>query len=248
MFNKNERNRNPSYEGSDSEPYFQGEPRGPPPRPPHPPPHPRRRSIRPPPPPMPPIPISREDFKELKYFFILSILIDKEEGINGYQLQERYKIPRGSMLRSLEELEKGDYLKVIETKVDGRDQKIYLISEKGKEYLEHLKEKWASEFAEMSDMAPPEVYAHPFSRRPHRVRMIRFIEQCDSKEDALDYFRGMRSKLSISIKRLNSRMQNITQIKEKLDSVISSIEKMDVLDKDKVKDLVKDVKVKIRHL
>ncbi|TFG11639.1 MAG: PadR family transcriptional regulator [Promethearchaeota archaeon] len=244
MFDKN--NINEDFE---RDPYFREFNHGPSPRTPyHPPPHTRRRSFRPPPPPMPPIPVSREDFKELKHFFILSIIIDKEEGINGYQLQEHYNIPRGSMLRSLEELENGEYLKVTETKVEGRDQKIYSISEKGKQYLEHLKEKWANEFATMSDMAPPEVYAHPFTRRPHRVKMMRFIEHCESKEEALDYFRGMRSKLTLSIKRLNFRIENITQIKEELDSVISNIEKMDGLDKKKVKDLVKDVNIKKRHL
>ena len=244
MFDKN--NKNEDFE---RDPYFRGYNHGPSPRPPHhPPPHVRRRSFRPPQPPMPPVPISREDFKEIKHFFILSIIIDKEKGINGYQLQERYNLPRGSMLRSLEELEKGEYLKITETKVEGRDQKIYFISEKGKQYLEHLKEKWANEFAVMSDMAPPEIYAHPFTRRPHRVKMMRFIEQCESKEDALDYFRGMRSKLNLSIKRLNFRIENITQIKEELNSVISNIEKMDELDKKKVKDLLKDVNVRRRHL
>ncbi|TFG18871.1 MAG: hypothetical protein EU533_07340 [Promethearchaeota archaeon] len=243
MFDKN--NPNEDFE-RDS--YFRELKSGPPHRAPHPPPHARRRSYRYPPPPMPPIPISRDDFKELKHFFILSIIIEKEEGINGYQLQERYNIPRGSMLRSLEELENGEYLKVMEIKVEGRDQKIYLISEKGKQYLEQLKEKWANEFAKMSDMAPPEVYAHPFTRRPHRKKIMRIIEQCDSKEDALDYFRGMRAKLNLSIKRLNSRIEYTTKIKEELDSVISSIEYMDILDIKKVKDLVKDVNVKIRHL
>lgn len=228
-------------------PYFQGQPHVPPPRVPY-----GRRSYgsRHPyrhfPPLMPPIPISREDFKEIKHFFILSIIIDKKEGINGYQLQEQYQIPRGSMIRSLEELEKGEYLEVKETTIEGRDQKIYFISEKGKEYLEQLKEKWANEFAMMSDMAPPEEYAHPFARSPHRKKIIRFIEQCESKEDALDYFRGMRSKLKFSLDRLTSRIQNITQIKEELNSVIKSIEKMDKLDKNELKDLLKNIENKIR--
>jgi DNA-binding MarR family transcriptional regulator len=205
-----------------------------------------RRSFRRHPPAMSPIHISREDFKEIKHFFILSIIIDKENGINGYQLQEQYKIPRGSMIRSLEELEQAEYLNVKETTIEGRDQKIYCISEKGKQYLEQLKEKWANEFAMMSDMAPPEEYAHPFARRPHRMEVIRFIERCESKEDALDYFRGMRSKLKRSLKRLNSRIKNTTQIKEELDSIIISLEKMDSLDKNMLKELLQDIKNNIR--
>lgn len=215
------------------------------PRPPH---HRIRRPHGPFPPPMPPVPISREDFKEIKHFFILSIIIDKEEGINGYQLQERYKIPRGIMIRNLEKLEREGYLNVKETNIEGREQKIYFISENGKQYLEQLKEKWANEFAMMSDMAPPELYNHPFTRRPQRKKIIRFIERCESKEDALDYFRGMRLKLKLSIKRLSSRIEHITEIKEELDSIISNIEKMETLDKEKLKDLVKDVKNNIRHL
>jgi DNA-binding MarR family transcriptional regulator len=249
MFEENKKNNEFEYKEFKRVPNFQGYPYGPSPRtPPHPSHHKRRNHFRPFPPPMPPIPISREDFKEIKHFFILSIIMDKKEGINGYQLQERYKIPRGSLIRSLDELEKGEYLKVRETTVEGRDQKIYFVSEKGKQYLEQLKERWANEFAMMSDMAPPELYAHPFTRRPHRMKMMHYIERCESKEDALDYFRGMRSRLKGSIKRLNSRIQNITQIKEQLDSIIASIEKMDILDKKKVKELLEDVKKNIRHL
>ncbi len=205
----------------------------------------RRSKYRHHPPPMPPIPISREDFKEIKYFFILSIIIDKVEGINGYQLQEKYKIPRGSMMRSLEELEKGEYLNVKDATIEGREQKIYFISDKGKQYLETLKEKWANEFAMMSDMAPPEEYGHPFVRRPHRMKILRFLERCESREDALDYFRGMRSKLKFSLERLNSRIQNVTQIKEELDSMISSIENMESFDKKAIKELLHNIQEKM---
>ena len=56
----------------------------------------------------------------------------------------------------------------------------------------------------------------------------------------------MRSKLKFSLERLNSRIQNITQIKEELNSVIKSIEKMDKLDKKELKDLLKSIDSKIR--
>lgn len=247
MFKENNRNNEFEYKEFKRVPHFHSYPHAPHPRVPHHhPPYETRRPFRRYPPYMSPIRISREDFKEIKHFFILSIIIDKENGINGYQLQEQYKIPRGSMIRSLEELEQAEYLNMKETTIEGRDQKIYFISEKGKQYLEQLKEKWANEFAMMSDMAPPEEYAHPFARRLHRMEIIRFIERCESKEDALDYFRGMRSKLKRSLKRLNSRIKNTTQIKEELDSIIISIEKMDRLDKKMLKELLQDIEKNIR--
>jgi hypothetical protein len=56
----------------------------------------------------------------------------------------------------------------------------------------------------------------------------------------------MRSKLKFSLDRLNSRIKNITQIKEELNFVIESIERMDELDKEELNELLKGIENKIR--
>ncbi|MHA1294424.1 MAG: hypothetical protein ACTSQJ_17410 [Promethearchaeota archaeon] len=86
-------------------PIIEGHPHGPPPRgfPHHPPP--RGFPFFPPPFPMP-IPFSREAFQDIKIFVILIIISEHQEGITGYQLQERFKLPRGTLIRTLDYLDK----------------------------------------------------------------------------------------------------------------------------------------------
>ena len=102
-----------------------------PPRPPH---------GRPPPfgPPHPPPPFSREAVQDIKTLIILTIISEYQDGITGYQLQEKFSFPRGTLLRNLNFLEVNSYVKIKEGIVKGRAQKLYTISQLGRDYLEHL--------------------------------------------------------------------------------------------------------------
>ena len=186
----------------------------------------------------PPLPMSRDEFKEIKHLMILTLLSEIPEGISGYQLQEQYKLPRGSMMRTLNELEENESLSAIQDVVKGRSQKIYKITDKGKENLEKLKEKWTYQFLRMTDIAPMEQYGNPFGSEHFKNRLLRNLENIENTEDAIDIFRGYRSKFKQMYKRLQNRMEKLDKTKSYLDSIITEIEKMDQFDLNKVKEMV----------
>lgn len=186
----------------------------------------------------PPLPMSRDEFKEIKHLMILTLMSENPEGISGYQLQEQYKLPRGSMMRSLNELEDNKSLSAVQDVVKGRSQKIFKITDKGKENLEKLKEKWTYQFLRMTDIAPMEKYGNPFGSVRFKNRLIRNLEKIEDIEDAIDIFRGYRSKFKQMYKRLENRMEKLNKTKSHLDSIITEIENMDQFDLNKVKEMV----------
>ncbi len=192
----------------------------------------------------PPFPLTKEAFINLKHFFVLTILADNADGINGYQIQEKYKIPRSNVIRILEKFEKLEYISTEESVVDGRAQKKYRLTEKGKDFLDDLKEKWALKFAFFSELAPPERYGDPFIRPKLYRRMISDIDEFQSQEDALDYFHGYRSYIKRRIAKVEKRSKRLGTIKEGLDTIIQEINTWDELKTDKLKAMLDKIKDK----
>ncbi|UCG00946.1 MAG: MarR family transcriptional regulator [Candidatus Heimdallarchaeota archaeon] len=194
---------------------------------------------------IPPFPLSRGAFKDLKTFFILTMLADHAEGITGYQIQEKYKIPRSNVIRILRKLEEKNLVETAESVVDGRAQKKYQITTEGKKYLDELKEKWATKFAFFSELAPPEKYGHPFARPRLYRRMVADINDFQSKEDALDYFQGYRSSLKKRINKTQRRLDVLMSAKTEVDTIVQKIGESDDLKKDELKELLEKIKKKI---
>lgn len=192
----------------------------------------------------PPIPFRHKSFNEVREIFVLWLLNDQTEGITGYKFQTSYNIPRGTVLRIFDKLEKKGYIKSKEQTVDGRKQKVFLITEDGKKYLNELREKWAERFSRMGDMAPPERFGHPFLRRSHTDRLMRDIKRLKDKEDAIDYFRGLRHRLNRTQKRLKGRMRRTARHISQLGDLLKFIEKMDPFNKDELKNYIKELKNK----
>ncbi|MBN2151249.1 MAG: helix-turn-helix transcriptional regulator, partial [Candidatus Lokiarchaeota archaeon] len=189
-------------------------------------------------PPGPPPLLNRDAFQEIKYLFLLMLIADRPEGITGYQLQDKYAIPRGNLVRTLDELEQGGYVSTREDVKDGRNQKYYTITDKGRQYVERLKEDWASRFSMLSDMAPPDLHGNPFRRPRHRRRMLEHVDALGSKEDALDYFKGIRYSVKQYMDHLDRRVKRVEQTRATLDEIIKKIESMDKFDANAVKELV----------
>ncbi|NMC07464.1 MAG: PadR family transcriptional regulator, partial [Candidatus Lokiarchaeota archaeon] len=190
-------------------------------------------------PPGPPPLLSREAFQEIKYLFLLMLIAEYQDGITGYQLQDKYAIPRGNLVRTLDELEHDGYVSTREDVKEGRNQKYYTVTAKGKEYVEQLKEDWASRFAMLSEMAPPDVHGNPFRRPRHQRRMLEHVDSLETKEDALDYFKGIRHSLKGFLDHVNRRAKRVEQTKATLDVIIKKIEDMETFDVQAVKELVK---------
>ena len=169
---------------------------------------------------------------------ILSILNESEDGITGYQLQKHYKLPRGTLIHVLDKLEESNYLKTREEIIEGRAQKFYQLTDSGTKYLEDLKEKWASRFMILSEMAPPEKYGNPFHRKNLRSKMMLDIDDLSDKEEAIDYFRGMRSRITSYLKRVERKEKRLNNIKDILGELIEKIVHMDKFNQEQIKELL----------
>jgi len=89
-----------------------------------------------------PLPLGKELFQEIRDYLVLLIISDHPNGITGYQLQEKYKFPRGTLIRTLQDLEVRKHLETKEEIIEGRTNKFYKITDLGSSFLEELKLKW----------------------------------------------------------------------------------------------------------
>ena len=184
--------------------------------------------------PKPPLPMGREAFQEIRDYMLLLIILEYEDGITGYQLQDIYKFPRGTLIRTLQDLENKEYLCTREEIIEGRANKFYMLTEKGKKYIEELKMKWANIFSMMAEINPPKVI---------KTLLFEKIEDFETKEDAIDFFRGIRSWMKGMLKRIEESVEEFRKSHSNVNDLIKTIEEMNSLDKEKIKDFVK-VKIK----
>jgi DNA-binding PadR family transcriptional regulator len=179
----------------------------------------------------PPLPIGREAFQEIRDFIVLMIISEFPNGITGYQLQEKYNFPRGTLVRTLQELEEKKYLESKEEIVEGRSNKFFIITELGRRFLEELKLKWANVFSMMSEISPS---------KGLRNVLLDKIKDFEDKEDAIDFFRGLRSWMKGMLKRIEKRIENLDATRVDLDRIIEEIERMDSLNKEKIMQMVEE--------
>ncbi len=175
--------------------------------------------------------MGREFFQEIRDYMILLIISEYPNGITGYQLQEKYNFPRGTLIKTLQDLENKGYLGTKEEIIDGRANKFYMITDKGKKFLEELKLKWANIFGKMAEINPPVGL---------KTMIFEQVNEFESKDDAIDFFRGIRSWMKGMLQRIESRIEKIKRSKVNLDELIEEIGKMDRLDKEKIKELINE--------
>ena len=188
-----------------------------------------------------PLPFTIEDFKDIKLYIVFILLENNPEGITGYEIQEKYKFPRGSLMRLLEYLESNGHVKIEESIDKGRNRKLYIMTDKGREYFNNLKQRWAQQFSMMSEFAPPERFGNPLIHPHSQHHIFRILEKSQDKEDILDYFRGMRSRLKGRIIRLKSRLEDVEKIKIELDNLIDKIERMEKPNVDEIKNILHQI-------
>ena len=178
-----------------------------------------------------PIPMGREFFQEIRDYMILLIISEHPDGITGYQLQEKYNFPRGTLIKALQDLEIKGYLDTKEEIIDGRANKFYMVTDKGKKFLDELKLKWANIFGKMAEINPPEGL---------KTMVFAKIDEFESIDEAIDFFRGIRSWMKRMLKHIESRIAKFKRSKEDLDEIINEIEKMDHLDREKIKEMINE--------
>ncbi len=176
-----------------------------------------------------PIPMGKESFQEIRDYMLLLIIAEYSEGVTGYQLQEKYNFPRGTLIRSLQDLEEKGHLTTREEIIEGRSNKFYLLTNDGKKFLEELKLKWANIFGMLAEIDPSKGIKHMLDAR---------IKEFQSVDDAVDFFRGMKSWMKEMLQRIEERVRKFKKSEIDLDKVIEEIEKMDNLNKNKIKEMV----------
>lgn len=192
----------------------------------------------------PPLPLTLETFKEMKHFMILMILSENPKGITGYQL-EKFQIPRGNMLRVLGELEALEYVTTSETVKEGRANKYYIITEKGKNYLNELKEIWSERLTQMIEFTGPHMMGEMLMKKGVEMILMHQLDTLKTKEDAIDLFRGLRSRAKTFITTINERVNFLKNVKSGLDSMIKEIEDMEEFDLKEIKEKVEEFKTKL---
>jgi len=179
----------------------------------------------------PPLPMGREAFQEIRDYMLLLIISEYPEGITGYQLQDKYKFPRGTLIRTLQDLEDKYFLKTREEIIEGRTNKFYSVTEEGKKCIEELKMKWANIFGMMAEINPP---------HGMKLMLMEKIEEFKNKDEAIDFFRGIRSWMNDVFERIEERIEKFRKSKTDINKLIEVIEKMDTFNKDKIKEMVSE--------
>lgn len=181
------------------------------------------------PPFLPQLPLGKELFQEIRDYLVLLIISEYPDGITGYQLQEKYKFPRGTLIRTLQDLEVRKHLETKEEIIDGRANKFYMITESGNTFLEELKLKWANVFGMIGEINPP---------MGLKMMIFEKIKEFEAKDDAIDFFRGLRSWMKSMLQRIETRIEKLKRSKIDLDKLIEEIEKLDDLDREKIKEMI----------
>lgn len=183
-----------------------------------------------------PIPMGKESFQEIRDYLLLLIISEHSEGITGYQLKEKYHFPRGTLLRTLQDLEEKGYLQTKEEIIDGRPNKFYLITIEGKKYLEKLKLKWATIFGRLAEINP---------ENGMKYMLYSKIEEFETTEDAHDFFSGFRFWSKEMLKNIENRIEKFKIGTTCIDEIIKEIDNMKILNKEKLREMVRETAKRI---
>lgn len=187
----------------------------------------------------PTLPIGRESYQEIRDYLLLLIISEHSEGITGYQLQEKYHLTRGIIVRTLQELEERGYLHSNEEIIEGRPNKFYFITIEGRKFLEDLKLKWATIFGTLAEINPDKGMEHMLKRN---------IKEFESIEDARDFFISLRDWQKEMLIVIEKRTEKFKTATNRLDVIISEINKMESLNRKKIQEMVDETAKRIKEV
>jgi hypothetical protein len=193
-----------------------------------------------------PFPLDPETMQEFKLFFLLMILSDNQDkGITGYQLNVKYKFPRTSANRLIENLIELDQVLVSTTEELGRAQVLYKLTKTGKEHLEQLKETWGERFTEMTELAPLDRLADPFKHERDFDKLISHVQELETKEDAEIFVKGFIQNVRRDIFRQENNLEILNRIIKELENLLKTILKQKKLSKEEIKSLLRQIQESI---
>ncbi|MFW9923596.1 MAG: PadR family transcriptional regulator [Candidatus Thorarchaeota archaeon] len=196
--------------------------------------------------PPPPMPFGPGMIKEMSQLVFLWTISEEKEGITGYDLQKDYDAKQTNVYRTLKEMEDLDLLSSEETIEGGRAQKLYRITEKGREHLKNLREKWTTRIAFLTDIIPPENFDGPMPSHKYHNRVFRYIDEISSKEEALVFLNDLKKRSEYRKKQLESRTERIDDYLIQIDNTINDIQKNDNKDKETFQSILRNLLIRKR--
>lgn len=199
----------------------------------------RRHDFKHPPPFRPNMPFGPNMIKEMSQLVFLWNISEAEDGITGYELQKNYNAKQTNVYRILKEMEDEGHLSSEETIVNGRAQKLYKITDKGKERLKELRESWTNKVAFLTDIIPPEKRPIPPFHLQTNQRALEIIRQIETKEEMLEYLQEYKDHFDRRKKHLEKRLINTESNIKIIEEIVEEIEKMEKYDPKLVEQLIK---------
>ena len=186
----------------------------------------------------PHLPFGPKFVKEISRLVFLWTISEESEGITGYELQKNYKAKQTTVYRVLKGMEEKELLTSEETIVKGRAQRLYKITEKGKEYLIELREKWTTRIAFLTDITPIGMHPPPIFRRKSKIHD--YLKKVETKEEMLEFLEGYKEHINRRKTQLEKRLKNYVDNLDKLDEIIRKVSEKDTFDQEDKKQLVKE--------
>ena len=169
--------------------------------------------------------LNKDSFKEMQQFFVLKIITDNPEGITAYQLANNYHINRSTVKLMLSDFEKNAFIISNTEVIDGRANKIYLLTDLGFDYLLQLKYTWFERFRMMEELTLRNL------TRSEKKHYIKKIENYKTKEEQLEYLKAMQSRHKNNMRIYEIKYQTFVKMDEEISYIIKKIENEDYLDK-----------------
>ena len=169
--------------------------------------------------------LNKDSFKEMQQFFVLKIITDNPEGITAYQLANNYQINRSTVKLMLSDFEKNAYISSKTEVIDGRANKIYVLTESGFDYLLQLKYTWFERFRMMEELTLRNLTSN------EKQHYIKKIESYKTKEEKLEYLKAMQSRHQNNMRIIEIKYKTFIKMNEEISYIINKIEEEDYLDK-----------------
>ena len=149
--------------------------------------------------------------------------IQQEGSLTGYSLHRLTGIPLTNIYRILEKLvdekllEKLDQEKV----VDGRAQKLYIITDKGETKLNELQEEWAGKVSFLQGITG---FCAPFPfRRKNHPKFKERILKIDGREDALKFLKVYQDSFDNRIQSMEITIKSLKEAKIKINDAAKKV-------------------------
>jgi len=179
--------------------------------------------------------------KEMSQLVFLWTISEETEGITGYDLQKNYKVKQTNVYRTLKGMEEKGYITSEEAIVKGRAQKLYKITEHGKEKLRELRENWTNQIAFLSDIIPPPRGSLIRIRHSKRPSLIEQLKKFKTKEEANKFLQDLEKHYERRKEQLQQRMINLNSTLKSITEITAKVEKLDDYSTEEIEKIIKEM-------